>query len=187
MNLGKLLGAGKSFISGRGIKAYRETRHAYLPKFNAGSNPFGAKVEASAPAVAAPPPAKPKTAMAVAAKAPVAASLKPAARPTRATTWTEKLNPFRAPAPVAPRSYKAVQVELSLEAVKPVSNDLAEADIEVVPVRSRTLVAVDLTDDRMDLTAGTRPHPPLEMADVPMLPPPRQTWEFVGERLMTPV
>ena len=56
----------------------------------------------------------------------------------------------------------AVQVELSLEAVKVVHNDLADADIEIVPVKSRT----DATPE------------------APMLPPARAAWEFLGERLV---
>ena len=73
------------------------------------------------------------------------------------------MNPFRAPEPVAPVA-KAVQVELSLESVKVVHNDLADADIEVVPVKSQTISA----------------------PEVPMLPPARQSWEFLGERLVQP-
>lgn len=180
MNLGKLLGVGKSFVTWRSGKAYNKNRRAYLPKFNAG-NSFEPKTPESAP-VGGPKAVKP--AAPFAQKVSIA---KPGAKPTRATTWTEKLNPFRAPTPVAPPTYKAVQVELSLAAVKPVSNDLSDADIEVVPVKSRTVVAADLMEDRMDFTTGTRPNPALELADVPMLPPPRKSWEFVGERLMKPV
>ena len=43
-----------------------------------------------------------------------------------------KKNPF-APAPVRPLEKPAVQCELSLETVRPVRNDLSDADLEVVP------------------------------------------------------
>ena len=75
-----------------------------------------------------------------------------AAGPTRAASWKDKLNPFRAPEPVAPPLTNAVQAELSLESVKVIHNDLADADIEIVPVKSRT--------------AAT--------PEVPMLPPPER-------------
>ena len=161
MNLGKLLGAGKSFVSWRGGKEYRERRHGYLPKFNAGKNPFATKAGEATTA------AEPKAATPTPVKARDLSGFKSSARPVRATNWTHKLNPFRSPAPVAPPTYRAEQVELSLDAVKPVSNDLEEADIEVVPVKSRPLV-------------------PLDLAEVPMLPPARAPWEFVGERMVKP-
>ncbi len=40
MNLGKLLGAGKSFISGGKSAAYREDKRFYLPQFGSPKNPF---------------------------------------------------------------------------------------------------------------------------------------------------
>lgn len=158
MNLGKLLGAGKTFFGGGGNVAYRENKRVYLPKFNTAKNPFTPKPAEPAPAVApkvknAPAPVAAKT-----QKIPVFA----AAGPTRAVSWKDKLNPFRAPEPSRPTTPSAVQVELSLEAVKVVHNDLADADIEVVPVKSRT--------------AAT--------PEAPMLPPARAPWEFLGERLV---
>ena len=51
MNLGKLLGAGKSFFGGRGTVSYRENKRVYLPKFNGEKNPFSPK--AAEPAAAA--------------------------------------------------------------------------------------------------------------------------------------
>ena len=87
----------------------------------------------------------------------------PVARSTRAAAgWATKLNPFRAPEPVAPSMVSAVQVELSLEAVKVVHNDLADADIEIVPIKSRTVAK----------------------PEAPILPPARHAWEFMGERLL---
>jgi len=161
MNLGKLLGAGKSFFGGGGAVSYRENKRIYLPKFNAEKNPFTPKPAATVPADA--PEVK-------TASAPIAAKTQKipvfaAARPARSTSWADKLNPFRAPAPTAPPPQSAVQVELSLDAVKVVHNDLADADIEIVPVKSRTAA----------------------VPEVPMLPPAREAWEFMGERLVNQV
>ena len=165
MNLGKLLGAGKSFFGGGDKIAYREDKKFNLPKFNTDRNPFALK-----PAVVAAAPVPPqelnKVSLAAAAKTQkiaafaTACAAKPA-EPVRAVSWKDKLNPFRVPAPSAPVT-SAVQVELSLEAVKVVHNDLADADIEVVPVKSRTAV----------------------QPEAPMLPPARSAWEFLGERLV---
>ena len=159
MNLGKLLGAGKSFFGGGGNIAYREDKKFHLPKFNADRNPF-------APKPASEPPELNPVSLAAAAKTqkmPTFAAPPPKpAGPNRAVSWKDKLNPFRASEPVAPPMVGAVQVELSLESVKVVHNDLADADIEVVPVKSQTVSA----------------------PEVPMLPPARQSWEFLGERLV---
>ncbi len=161
MNLGKLLGAGKSFFGGGGNIAYREDKKFHLPKFNADKNPFAPKAASGADSLN-------KVSLPAAAKTqriPVVATARAAkvAEPVRAASWTDKLNPFRAPTPVAPAA-SAVQVELSLESVKVVHNDLADADIEVVPVKSQTI----------------------SQPEAPMLPPARQSWEFLGERLVQP-
>ena len=137
MNLGKLLGAGKSFFGGRGVVAYREDKRVYLPKFNAAKNPFEPK---AAEGNSAPTPEPKKDSATVVALAPqkIGAAKIPVfsvPKPMRTTTWAEKLNPFRAPQPVAPM-INAVQTELSLDAVKVLHNDLSDADVEVVPVKS---------------------------------------------------
>ena len=49
------------------------------------------------------------------------------------------------------------QAELSLDSVRVVHNDLSDVDVEVVPIKSRS--------------------------SVPDLPAPKNSWEFVGERL----
>ena len=162
MNLGKLLGAGKTFFGGGGNVAYREKKGVYLPKFNMDKNPFMPQPAEPAPAAA---PAVKKIYAPVAA--PIAAKTQkipslPAPKPVRTAGWATKLNPFRAPEPVAPLLAGAVQVELSLDAVKVVHNDLADADIEIVPVKSRTVA------------------PP----EAPVLTPAREAWEFMGERLV---
>lgn len=179
MNLGKLLGAGRSFVSWRGNTAYRENRNVVLPKFNTGRNPFLPVAAAVTPAVAAKPAAillaraqtsaqpQPQTQR---LSQPVAIS-QPVARPTRTTTWTDRLNPFRTSVPVAPPQHRAVQVELSLDGVKPVSNSLEDADIEVVPAKSHSVTPVER----------------LELDGVPLLSPAREPWEFVGERMVKPV
>jgi hypothetical protein len=158
MNLGKLLGAGKSFFGGGGKVAYREDKKFHLPKFNADKNPFAPKAANGAEdlnKVSLPAAAKTQKIPVFALPAP-----KPVG-PTRVTNWKDKLNPFRAPQPSAPM-VNVVQVELSLESVKVVHNDLADADIEVVPVKSRTI----------------------SQPEAPLLPPARQSWEFLGERLV---
>ena len=161
MNLGKLLGAGKSFFGGGDKVAYREDKKFNLPKFNADKNPFAAKAANDARELnKVPLPAAART-----QRIPLATTARASkvVEPVRVASWKDKLNPFRAPEPVAPVA-KAVQVELSLESVKVVHNDLADADIEVVPVKSQTISA----------------------PEVPMLPPARQSWEFLGERLVQP-
>jgi hypothetical protein len=97
----------------------------------------------------------PAPAAKVAARQPVA---QPAAKPAKAG-WTTRLNPFRPPEPVAPPV--AEQTELSLDTVKVVHNDLADADVEIVPVKSHT-----------------------EAPAAPMLPPARHAWEYMGENLL---
>jgi hypothetical protein len=167
MNLGKLLGAGKSFFGGSGVVSYRADKRVYLPKFNAAKNPFEPKLAESAmPGVTAPTPA-PAGGM-VADEVKTKAATMPrlvAPKLTRSATWTERLNPFRGAEPVASESPKPVQAELSLQAVKVLHNDLSDADVEVVPVKSRTLAAVES----------------------PRLLPGRETMEFFGERQLETV
>ena len=165
MNLGKLLVAGKSIINGREEISYRANKHVYLPKFGLAQNPFKSPDEAE--------PAKPATAETIAA--PIKKAVTPVAaktqklppwppRPARATSWASKLNPismWRGSAPAAPSAPCPVQSELSLDSVKVVHNDLSDADVEVVPIKSRTA----------DKTA------------VPVLPPPEKSWEFLAERM----
>jgi hypothetical protein len=118
MNLGKLLGV--NIFGGRRPTAYREDKRVYLPKFNAAGTP-----------VAAPTPAM--------ASRPAPAAVRPnVASAARTTGGLARLNPFRTTTPAAPVAVRAVQPELSLASVKVIQNDLADADIEVVPVRSRT-------------------------------------------------
>jgi hypothetical protein len=169
MNFGKLLAVGKGFLGGRGVVAYRADKRVYLPKFNSAKNPFVPKVaeKKSAPAPAPQKMAAPMVPMVpvVPVVTPVAAKTQKipvftAQQPLRAASWTERLNPFRTPAPVAPPMLNPVQTELSLNAVKVMHNDLSDADVEVVPVKSRTMA-------------------PMES---PRLLPSREPLEFFGER-----
>ena len=59
-------------------------------------------------------------------------------------------------------SRPAVQAELSLDSVKVVHNDLTDADVEIVPMKSR-------------------PAPNIDMPD---LQPAKKSWEILGERLL---
>ena len=54
-----------------------------------------------------------------------------------------------------------VQSELSLDGVKVVHNDLSDADVEVVPMKSRAAAE----------------------AAIPELPTPTRPWEFLAERM----
>ncbi len=164
MNLGKLLIAGKSIINGRADVSYRANKHVYLPKFGLAQNPFKSPSEAEparpeAEAIVAP---MPKAVAPVAAKTQKLPALAP--KPARTAGWTSKLNPIsmlRGPAPAAPSTPAPVQSELSLDSVKVVQNDLSDADVEVVPIKSRTA----------------------SEATVPDLPPPTRPWEFLAERM----
>jgi hypothetical protein len=149
MKLAKLLGAGKSFFGGQAVISYRENKRVYLPKFNAAKNPFAPKSEEAGVAGADPVPAPVAVAPVVAPKAAVETQKtavpsvpKPVApKPARAG-WADKLNPFRAPQPAAAPQVATVQPEFSLDAVKVLHNDLSDADVEVVPVKSRTAAPV---------------------------------------------
>jgi hypothetical protein len=173
MNLGKLLGAGKSFVSGRDAAAYRTDKRVYLPQFVSSKNPFAsaattvAQAELSKPAT--PVPASPvKKAALPWAKTQKISALPPVAAPAapaRTATWVSKFNPvsmFR-DATAAPNKFAPpMQAELSLEKVKVVHNDLTDAEVEIVPMKSRP---------------ARGPVP----AD---LPPAKKTWEMLGERIM---
>ena len=163
MNLGTLLGAGKSIISGGKPAAYRTDKRVYVPQFVSPKNPFAPAASATAPAkpdeqfkkTTALPWVKTRKLPAVAAKP----------GPVRATDWAAKFNPvslFRA-APAKPEhSMTAVQTELSLEKVKVVHNDLSDAEVEVVPLKSR-------------------PAPGPVASDAP---PAKTPWAALGERIM---
>ena len=173
MNLGKLLGAGKSFISGGKPAAYRTDKRFYLPQFVSPKNPFATAGAAQAPAQAGlPKPAVKKSVEPMkktttlpwlkTRKLPVVAA---PARSAGAKSWTAKLNPvslFRSAPAAADKSVATVQTELSLERVKVVHNDLTDADVEIVPMKSRPAPEPVLADSR----------------------PAKRSWEVLGDRIM---
>jgi hypothetical protein len=158
MKLGKLLFAGKSVVNGCETISYRENKQVALPKFISPKNPFG---PSKTPAETVPVPAKKQTAPALAAtqKMPPASGV-----PTSLATWTTKLNPaslWNVAAPEEQKTPPAVQTELSLDTVKVIHNDLSDADVEVVPIKSRPAAA-----------------------EIPALSPAKKSWEILGERLL---
>ena len=171
MNLGKLLGAGKSFISGGKPAAYRTSKRVYLPQFVSPKNPFAAAGATATQGELPQPPAETPVALMKKTtalpwlktrKLPVVAA---PARPARATTWAAKLNPvslFRTAPASSDKTVTAVQAELSLEKVKVVHNDLTDADVEIVPMKSRPV-----------------PEPALKDSQ-----PMKRSWEALGERIM---
>jgi hypothetical protein len=169
MNLGKLLVAGKSIMNGRAEVLYRVNKHIYLPKFGPGPNPFQplAGTEAAEPGPEAITTPVKKITAPVAAKTQKIPPWPPG--PTRTNSWASKLNPisiWRDAQTVAENAPTPVQSELSLDSVKVVHNDLRDADVEVVPMKSRTA-------DKNKI-------------DVPDLPPPEKAWEFLAERMFRP-
>jgi hypothetical protein len=149
MNLGKLLGAGKSFVSGHSKAAYRSDKRVYLPQFVSPKNPFSnpaTKIEhADSPKTALPDSAiqVKKTALSPWGKletSSVASSVMAPAASSRSKTWASKFNPvsiFRDATTPSNKLTASVQTELSLEKVKVVHNDLTDADVEIVPIKSR--------------------------------------------------
>jgi len=155
MNLGKLLFAGNSVVNGNAAVSYRADKRVALPKFSAMKNPFTPKPATES----APEPDKMNPASQPAAQkaAPVSSSAKALA------SWTGKFNPvalWHGPAATPQKTLPAVQAELSLDTVKVVHNDLSDADVEVVPIKSRSA------------------------AEVPNLPPAKKSWEIIGEQLL---
>jgi hypothetical protein len=168
MSLGKLLGAGKSFVNGGKAAAYRADKRVYLPQFVSPKNPFANPV-ATATQVELPKPAAENSVPSVKKSMPPWVKTQkisvpsPSSVPARAATWVSKLNPisiFRVAPPFADGNVAPVQVELSLEKVKVVHNDLTDADVEIVPMKSR---------------------PARAPAD---LKPAKKSWEVLGERIM---
>jgi hypothetical protein len=173
MNLGKLLGAGKSIIGGGKPVAYRTDKRFYLPQFISPKNPFANPVttatRADCPDTPEPVSAGPVKQRAVPtwAKTQKMVVPMPAATPAgsaRAATWVSKFNPvsiFREATASPNKIATPVQVELSLEKVKVVHNDLTDADVEIVPMKSRP---------GRESTAETQPA--------------KKTWADLGERIM---
>jgi len=163
MKLGKLLAAGKSIMGGPNGIAYDVNKHIYLPKFGLAKNPFMSPAEvkpATAVTETAAELAKKKTALLVAAKTQKLPTF--SNTPSCAVSWVGKLNPVSLwRGSPEPDTQSSVQAELSLNGVKVVHNDLSDADVEVVPMKSRTAQEIP----------------------VPVLPPAKKSWEILGERL----
>jgi hypothetical protein len=166
MKLGKLLAAGKSLVSGRGSMAYRESKQAYLPKFISPKNPFTTPAQAESPKAPLENPVAPmaKTSTTAGAKTQKIPAI--SSTPKSLATWTTKLNPITmmrgSQEEAKTFSRPVVQAELSLDSVKVVHNDLADADVEIVPIKSRSARELD----------------------VPDLQPAKKSWEILGERLL---
>jgi hypothetical protein len=169
MNLGKLLGAGKSIVGGGKPAAYRTDKRFSLPQFVSPKNPFAkstaepaqTELPKSEPQNLPAPVKKSAPALVKTQKMPALAAQGATAR---ATTWVSKLNPaviFRSVSPAAGKGATPVQTELSLEKVKVVHNDLTDADVEIVPMKSRPAR-----------------EPAAEM------PPAKKSWSDLGERIM---
>jgi len=160
MNFGKLLAVGKSMMPAQTEFLYRANKQVYLPKFESPKNPF-THLPKPAPA---PAPAPMRNGIAASqmsrVPAPAPAPAPVVAAPASQESWVSKFNPMAMvrPTPVARPETPAVQAELCLDTVKVVHNDLTDADVEVVPIKSR-------------------PAPP-------DLPPARKSWEILGERLL---
>jgi len=163
MSLVRLLTTGKSLV---GIKEttsrYHLARQNWLPKFASAKNPFASTVTADRDSVPGQTPANDaaKSAATIAAlkktqrlplyQSPTKVVQASEGAPRRtgsakfAGKWLSALNPFSLkvagkPKPVSgARSAPAVQGELSLDKVKVVRNDLSDADLEIVPLRSST-------------------------------------------------
>ncbi len=158
MKLGKLLFAGNSVVNGCETISYRQNKQVALPKFVSPKNPF---VPSKKPAETASAPVQREVAPELAAT-PKAAPISGSAKSLAA--WTSKLNPaslWNGSAPAEQKVLPAVQAELSLDSVKVVHNDLSDADVEVVPIKSRPAAA-----------------------EVPDLSPAKKSWEILGERLL---
>jgi hypothetical protein len=163
MKLGKLMAAGKSLVSGRGAMAYRESKQAYLPKFGSPKNPFVTPAQNGSPKTPMENPVAPmeKVSTPVWAKTQKMPTI--SSSPKSLVTWTTKLNPMtmlRGSQEEKTYSRPIVQSELSLDSVKVVHNDLTDADVEIIPMKSR---------------------PQKIVAD---LPPAKKSWEILGERLL---
>ena len=93
-----------------------------------------------------------------------AATVKPQAYPRG--RWTLFRNPFSTPTKPASGKECPVQGELSLEAVRPVRNDLSDSDGVVQPPRASTVVPTVVSDlalaEAKDADASVAMHSPAE-------------------------
>ena len=137
------MATGKSIIGGSREISYHMSDRYYLPKFISPKNPFVPPARVEPVPVLAPAPVKSRAAAdgTKTQKLPVFAKALP-----RKPGWMEKLNPISiwrdARPPTTEKARCPLQAELSLDRVKVVHNDLSDADVEIVPIKSRTLPEV---------------------------------------------
>ncbi len=171
MSLVRLLTAGKSLVGARDdVSRYRVRKHVVLPKFISPKNPFASttvrdtlhpkgasgSLGVRQPTKIQPAQAEPNGAALVmpAVETQPSASTGRPRLPHPVRKLFEKFNPLPliaglkpAPKPVRAALVQApVQGELSLDHVKVVRNDLSDADLEVVPMKSATTDAQPSTD-----------------------------------------
>jgi hypothetical protein len=163
MKLGKLLAAGKCLVNGSGAMVYRECKQAYLPKFGSPKNPFVTPAQSESPKAPLENPVVPMEKVSAPSWTKTQKMPAISSTPKSLATWTTKLNPLtmlRGSQEEKIFSRPIVQSELSLDSVKVVHNDLTDADVEIVPIKSR----------------------PQKI--IPDLPPAKRSWEILGERLL---
>ena len=125
-------------MGGRREISYCISDRTYLPKFISPKNPFAplAKTEPSPAVPAAPVSKKVAGDGTKTQKLPVLGQAKP-----RGKIWISKLNLIsiwrHSPSPAPQKNQCPLQAELSLDRVKVVHNDLSDADVEIVPIKSR--------------------------------------------------
>jgi hypothetical protein len=185
MKLGTLLAAGRSLVPGcDGKSPYHIDKHVYLPEFGSLKSPFlpsprteavGQLAVRNAVALAwrdtaanAAKTQKPP-ALSFAATSQAAAVERPAVpiqKPHWPLKWMDKLNLFairRAHPPLPLKNAKTpTRAKLSLDAVKVLRNDLSDADVEIVPLKSR---------------------PPCDGTAL-VMEPAKKSWAVLGERLL---
>jgi hypothetical protein len=195
MSLVRLLATGKSLVGLHDSNSRYRMRSANpLPKFGSKKNPFAEKPAATprlTPAEIAAAKLKktqplpvieskvqsPKSAVSTNADSEVRIA-KPSFR-SRVSEFVRnsmvrilKLNPLKNRKPIAAKRAMSqsnktpMQTEFSLDHIKVMRNDLSDADVEVVPVKARPV--------RETIA-------PVAVAD---LPPARNSWEYLGERLL---
>ena len=179
MSLLKLLTTGKSLDGAKDSGSrYRMTSRRLLPKFGSAKNPFQADAAPAAQIPAAEAPEQPVAAVAQEISRPVAEPAKSAPSLLRLGTskardlasalqnrWSSQLgsllsSPVRKPKAVfsAPaKSTLPVQGELSLDRVKVVRNDLRDADLEVVPMKSRPAPSAAPAETKQDAALRAQP------------------------------
>ena len=130
----------------------------FLPKFISPKNPLA---PAKAPAETATAPPGKRRRAGIGGDAEDAADFRRAEIPGGLDNQTEPGFALDRRGAAEQKSLPAVQTELSLDTVKVVHNDLSDADVEVVPIKSRPAAA-----------------------EIPALSPAKKSWEILGERLL---